>query len=61
MAKQQDFAYHLTNYLTVYLSGTQNFSISTIHSYRDTFKPLLKYCEAKMNCICQLGNCDYIW
>lgn len=49
MAKQQDFAYHLTNYLTVYLSGTKNFSINTIHSYRDTFKLLLKYCEDELH------------
>lgn len=49
MTKQQDFAYHLTNYLTVYLSGTKNFSINTIHSYRDTFKLLLKYCEEELH------------
>ena len=48
MAKQQDFAYYLTNYLTVYLSGTKNFSIHTIHSYRDAFKLLLKYCEEEL-------------
>ena len=33
MAKQQDFAYHLTNYLTVYLSGTQ---ISALARYIHT-------------------------
>lgn len=49
MAKQQDFSYHLTNYLTVYLSGTKSFSISTIHSYRDTFKLPLKYCEEELH------------
>ena len=49
MAKQQDFAYHLTNYLTVYLSGTKDFSINTIYSYRDTFKLLLKYCEDELH------------
>ena len=48
MAKEPDFAYHLTNYLTVYLSSTKNFSINTIHSYRDTFKLLLKYCEEEL-------------
>lgn len=48
MAKQPDFAYHLTNYLTVYLSGTKNFSINTIRSYRDTFKLLLKYCKEEL-------------
>lgn len=45
MAKQADFAYHLTNYLTTYLSGTKNFSIHTVHSYRDTFKLFLVYCD----------------
>lgn len=45
MAKQADFAYHLTNYLTTYLSGTKNFSIHTVHSYRDTFKLFLIYCD----------------
>lgn len=49
MAKQADFAYHLTNYLTVYLSGTKNFSINTVHSYRDTFKLLLRYCEEELH------------
>ncbi len=49
MTKQPDFAYHLTNYLTVYLSSTKNFSINTIHSYRDTFKLLLKYCEEELH------------
>lgn len=49
MAKQLDFAYHLTNYLTVYLSSTKNFSINTIRSYRDTFKLLLKYCEEELH------------
>lgn len=45
MAKQADFAYHLTNYLTVYLSGTKNASINTVWSYRDTFKLFLTYCD----------------
>ncbi len=45
MAKQADFAYHLTNYLTTYLFGTKNFSIHTVHSYRDTFKLFLIYCD----------------
>lgn len=45
MAKQAYFAYYLTNYLTTYLSGTKNFSIHTVRSYRDTFKLLLTYCD----------------
>lgn len=43
MAKQTDFAYHLTTYLGSYLSGQRNFSTDTVRSYRDTFKLLLKY------------------
>lgn len=49
MIKQPDFAYYLTNYLTVHLSSTKNFSINTIRSYRDTFKLLLKYCEGELH------------
>lgn len=45
MAKQADFAYHLTNYLTTYLSGSKNASIHTVRSYRDTFKLFLTYCD----------------
>jgi len=43
MAKPTDFAYHLTKYLQMYLPGRKNYSINTIHSYRDTFKLLLTY------------------
>lgn len=49
MAKGPDFAYYLTNYLTVYLSNTKNYSINTIHSYRDTFKLFLRYCEEELH------------
>lgn len=45
MARQSDFAYHLTSYLTTYLSGSKNFSIHTVWSYRDTFKLFLTYCD----------------
>jgi integrase/recombinase XerD len=40
-----NFAKHLTNFLTTYLSGQKNVSKNTIFAYRDTFKLLLKYCE----------------
>ena len=43
MAKQTDFAYHVTTYLNAYMSGMKNYSVNTIRSYRDTFKLLLKY------------------
>lgn len=49
MAKQTDFAYHLTTYLTSYLSGRKNFSVNTIRSYRDTFKLLLQYCREELH------------
>ena len=48
MNKPTDFAYHLTNYLTVYLSGKRNFSINTVKSYRDTFKLFLRYCTDEL-------------
>jgi len=48
VAKHTDFAYHLTNYLTVYLPSVKNFSINTIHSYRDTFKLFLLYCSEEL-------------
>lgn len=48
MAKQKDFAYHLTTYLTVYLPSVKNFSMNTIRSYRDTFKLLIRYCEEEL-------------
>jgi len=43
--KPTDFAKHLTDFLTTYLSGQKNVSKNTIFSYRDTFKLLLKYCR----------------
>lgn len=49
MTKQTDFAYHLTTYLTSYLSGRKNFSVNTIRSYRDTFKLLLQYFREELH------------
>ena len=43
--KPTNFAKYLTDFLTIYLSGQKNVSKNTIHSYRDTFKLLLKYCK----------------
>lgn len=48
MRKQMDFAYHLTTYLTSYMSGRKNFSVNTVRSYRDTFKLLLLYCREEL-------------
>lgn len=47
MAKKPDFAYYISKFLTEFLSGTKNYSINTIRSYRDTFKLLLIYFEEK--------------
>lgn len=43
--KPTDFAKHLTEFLSVYLPSQKNVSKDTIHSYRDTFKLLIKYCQ----------------
>lgn len=43
--KPTDFAKHLTNFLSSYLPSQKNVSKNTIHSYRDTFKLLIKYCQ----------------
>ncbi len=51
MLKPTDFAYHLTTYLTTYLSGKRNFSKNTVKSYRDTFKLLIRYCNEKRGLI----------
>lgn len=49
MPKQTDFAYYLTIYMTVYLSGTKNCSINTIRSYRDAFRLFLEFCTAELH------------
>jgi site-specific recombinase XerD len=41
--KTNDFAYQLSRYFTVYLSGQRNLSSNTIASYRDTFSKLLQF------------------
>src|SRR3990167_11153055 len=43
--KPTDFAKYLTDFLSVYLPTQKNVSKNTIHSYRDTFKLLLRYCQ----------------
>ena len=49
VSKPTDFAYHLTKYLSHYLSGTRNFSVNTVRSYRDTFKLMIKYAEDELH------------
>lgn len=45
VTKPTNFAYHLTNYLTVYLSGKRIFSINTVKSCRGRRKVSLSYPE----------------
>lgn len=47
--KPTDFAYFLTSYLAKYLPGEVGASSNTIHSYRDTFSLLIKYCVSEKN------------
>jgi len=47
--KPTDFAYHLTNFLSIYLPGQRGFSKHTIESYRDTFIIFLRYCSSKLS------------
>jgi integrase/recombinase XerD len=48
--KPTNFAKYLTEFLSVYLPSQKNLSKNTIHSYRDTFKLLIKFCQ-EMNSI----------
>jgi len=43
--KPTDFAQALSSYLGSYLPGHKNVSAHTLHSYRDTFKLLLAFCQ----------------
>lgn len=45
--KPTDFAYCLTNYLTIYLPGQRNLSVNTIKSYRDVYSLLLLFMKDK--------------
>jgi len=45
--KPTDFAYHLTNFLSKYLSGIEGCSVNTVSSYRDAFKLLLIFAREK--------------
>jgi site-specific recombinase XerD len=42
----KDFPHHLSEFLTRYLPGQVGASTNTVLSYRDTFKLLLRYCQA---------------
>ena len=45
--KPTDFSIFLTKYLSDYLPGQRNVSTNTIHSYSDTFRLFLHYCESE--------------
>lgn len=47
--KPTDFAQYLTEFLSNYLPTQKNVSKNTIHSYRDTFKILIKYFQEIKN------------
>lgn len=47
--KPTDFAKHLTEFLSVYLSTQKNVSKNTLYSYRDTFKLLLNFIQEAKN------------
>lgn len=49
--KTTDFSFHLTNFLTTYMSGQRNASINTIKNYRDAFKLFLIFCKEEKNII----------
>ena len=49
LMKPTDFAFYLTQFLTVYLPGQKNASRNTITSYRDAFKLLIHYCQEQQN------------
>jgi len=43
--KPTDFSFHVTNFLTHYLSAQRNVSPNTIKAYRDVFTLLLRFCR----------------
>lgn len=45
--KPTDFATHLTEFLSMYLPRQKNASKNTVASYHDTFKLLIRYCQAQ--------------
>lgn len=47
--KPTDFAKYLTDFLSAYLTTQKNVSKNTVHSYRDMFKLLIKYCQESKN------------
>lgn len=43
--KKREFAFYLTNYLSIYLPGQKGLRSNSILSYRDTFVLFLKFCQ----------------
>jgi integrase/recombinase XerD len=58
--KPTDFAVHLTEFLSIYLTSQKNSSKNTIASYRDTFKLLLRYCQDQRNIPAQKLSLDML-
>lgn len=48
-SKPSDFAYMLSKFLSIHLTGERNLSPNTVLSYRDTFKLLLTYLRDEKN------------
>lgn len=47
MKNNGTFSYYVTSFFKKYLPGQKNLSTNTIHSYSDSFKLLLIFCEEK--------------
>lgn len=56
--KPTNFAYHLTTYLSKYLPGKIGTSRNTIHSYRDTFSLLLRFCSDEKSMVIEKIKID---
>lgn len=58
--KENDFAKHLSYFLSRYLPGQQNVSPNTVSSYRDTFKLFLTFWEDEKRCRAEAIRMDTI-
>lgn len=47
MKNDGTFPYYVTTFFKKYLPGQKNLSSNTIHSYSDSFKLMLVFCEEK--------------
>ena len=58
--KENDFAKHLSYFLSRYLPGQQNASPNTVSSYRDTFKLFLTFWEDEKGCRAETIRLDTV-